>query len=205
MYSSKTWYFLPCHLNIFRSWNKICILTCLCFPVYNFAHSAIQWNKLTRIGKVWLSCFSFVQLYTSYLMLIIIEFVSFKWHLDDIIVHHSGGWRKIQCPETALFIGVCSDYVCVSGPGMSIHCSRLENGSMHWQKLKYRAALLALSPSAVVVWKLDFRVAHALTDPDRIGIQRILLIPTNLNYIMYIYVVLPELTTLVLAVLFLKF
>lgn len=69
-----------------------------------------------------------------------------------------------MCPETVLTLAVANDYICISGPSMTLHYSVLDKDSISWQKLPYKANQLNLSPSAEVVWKLDFGVANALID-----------------------------------------
>uniref|UniRef100_A0A1B6D2Y9 Tectonin beta-propeller repeat-containing protein 2 n=1 Tax=Clastoptera arizonana TaxID=38151 RepID=A0A1B6D2Y9_9HEMI len=87
-----------------------------------------------------------------------------EYFQQDDILEENVGWNKVACPEIALTLAVSNDYICITGPGMSVHYGILGENSLVWQKLSYKANELKMSPSADLVWKLDFGVASALTD-----------------------------------------
>ncbi|XP_075212904.1 tectonin beta-propeller repeat-containing protein 2 isoform X2 [Lycorma delicatula] len=81
------------------------------------------------------------------------------------------GWKQYSCPEAAHWLAVSSQFVCMGGPHLSLHCSPIispANG-LRWQKLRYEAVRLVLSPNAQLIWKLDFNGAYALTDTTTTG------------------------------------
>ncbi|RZF33180.1 hypothetical protein LSTR_LSTR004866 [Laodelphax striatellus] len=81
------------------------------------------------------------------------------------------GWVQYSCPETAQWLSVCNEFVCMGGPHLSLHWSLLSNSTsgLGWQKLDYEAVKVVVSSNGQIVWKLDFSGAYALTDSTTSG------------------------------------
>lgn len=78
------------------------------------------------------------------------------------------GWKQYSCPEAAQWLSVSSQFVCIGGPHSTLYCSPLlpsSTSGLRWQKLKYEAALLILSPTCKLIWRIDeSNVAYSFVD-----------------------------------------
>ncbi|XP_039278777.1 tectonin beta-propeller repeat-containing protein 2 [Nilaparvata lugens] len=81
------------------------------------------------------------------------------------------GWVQHSCPETVQWLSVCSEYVVMGGPHLSLHCSPLGTATsgLAWHKLDYEAVKVVVSYNGQIVWKLDFSGAYALNDSTTSG------------------------------------
>jgi hypothetical protein len=81
-------------------------------------------------------------------------------------VERAGRWMQYKVPDTIVNLSVCKYYVCCVDSKDVAYYSALNDLSLKWQKVDYKAKQIAVSPNGTLVWKLHKCTAYGLECPS---------------------------------------